>query len=177
MRSINLDYFNALEDDLEKYARFLEFNPHNYKAYSLELVRLLLAAGSEIDVALKELCKRIDRTKNPKGINSCRPIILKKFPKMEDDRVFIHRYRLQFKPWENWKSKSPDWWVAYNCVKHDRMENYAKGNLLNVINAISALGVIMQYQIHSFDDDYINFRGGFLSGLHQLIDPMGERHP
>ncbi|MBP6506947.1 MAG: hypothetical protein KA257_05225 [Opitutaceae bacterium] len=50
-------------------SRFIEFAEDNFPTYSLELVRLLLAAGSEIDVALKELCNLSQPAAKPTKIS------------------------------------------------------------------------------------------------------------
>jgi hypothetical protein len=44
MHTLRLDYFHAFEDDVERLSRYVEISPDNYATYSLELVRLLLAA-------------------------------------------------------------------------------------------------------------------------------------
>ncbi|MBP6506948.1 MAG: hypothetical protein KA257_05230 [Opitutaceae bacterium] len=62
---------------------------------------------------------------------------------------------------------NPDWWTAYNDVKHDRTSNYKNGNLGKAIKAVAALGIIMQYIAGPADFGYtpVNFRGSFFSGL------------
>jgi len=55
-------------------------------------------------------------------------------------QVSIPVYRLDFRPWENWSvDKSPDWWGAYNNVKHSRNIHFEQANLLNTITALGAL--------------------------------------
>jgi hypothetical protein len=49
-------------------------------------------------------------------------------------------------PWENWQeSKTPDWWRAYNNVKHDRDIYYHKATLQYTIAAITGLFVATIY--------------------------------
>ncbi len=69
MSNISLDYFLAFENDLKTLARYIQFSKDNFKTYSLELVMLLLAAGSEVDVTAKCLCQKIAPTSKPKNIN------------------------------------------------------------------------------------------------------------
>ena len=52
---LHWDYFNLLEKDLITIAETLELNEKNYSAYGPRLVQLVLATGSELDVALKSL--------------------------------------------------------------------------------------------------------------------------
>lgn len=168
MTPLNLDYFLALEEDLERYSRYIEFHEDNFKTYSLELVRLLLAAGSEVDVALKELCHRIDPTKHPRKIPEYRTIVSSKFPSIERESVLINRYHIKLEPWLGWSKSIPTWWDSYNKVKHNRLKNYREGNLGNVLNAVSGLGVIMQ---HLSENKFENFKGEFFSGLHKRLYP------
>ncbi len=166
MTSLNFDYFLALEQDLERYSRYIEFHEDNFNTYSLELVRLLLAAGSEIDVILKELCRRIEPNKFPDKITEYKDIVLAKFPEIEQSQVRIAKYHLKSTPWCGWSQSSPSWWKSYNNVKHDRLKNYKEGNLGNVLMAVSGLGVLMQYISENEDE---NFRGEFFGGLYKRL--------
>lgn len=56
---LHWNYFLVLESDLEHLSRYIEFTKDNYKIYSQEMARLLLTAGSEVDVVLKGLCKKM----------------------------------------------------------------------------------------------------------------------
>ena len=47
------NYFLALEADLERLSRFVEFTSVNFQTYSLEMARLLLTGASEVDVVAK----------------------------------------------------------------------------------------------------------------------------
>ena len=61
MENISLqhwNYFLALESDLGKLARFVEPTEANFRTFSLEIVRLFLAACSEIDVVAKQSIRR-----------------------------------------------------------------------------------------------------------------------
>src|SRR6266496_4486996 len=121
-------YFLALDADLETISRYVEFNPANYNTFSIEFVRLILAAGSEIDVVAKLLCELIDPTKPCKNINDYRSIILSKYPLFYLTPITIPRYELQLNPWGVWDGGvnplNPGWWTAYNAVKHERSSNF-----------------------------------------------------
>jgi hypothetical protein len=155
---VSLDYFLALESDLKELSRFIEFSEDNYSVYSLELTRLLLATGSEIDVACKELVHLISPDAKPRTINDYRDIILNRFPEISTQQVNCRRLRLSFVPWKDWHNSSPSWWKSYNQVKHDRLQNYKQASLQNVLLAVAGLGVIMQF----FGDSVLeNFVGDF----------------
>ncbi len=50
-------YFVSLEDDPAATARFVEPAPANMACHSVEFARILLAAGSEVDMVGKALCR------------------------------------------------------------------------------------------------------------------------
>ena len=52
---VHWNYFLAFDSDAEKLSRYIEFTTDNFEAYSIELVRLLLSAASEVDVVAKLL--------------------------------------------------------------------------------------------------------------------------
>lgn len=66
---VHWNYYIALEQDLSKVSRFIEFSEDNFETYSIELAHLLLAASSEVDVVLKSLCNMKNNQKNHKNIN------------------------------------------------------------------------------------------------------------
>ena len=53
-------FFLAIEADLANTARYVEFADQNMGTYSIEYVRILLSAGSEVEVVAKLLCNRIN---------------------------------------------------------------------------------------------------------------------
>jgi hypothetical protein len=173
---LGLDYFHAFEDDLAQISRYIEFHPDNYKTYSLELVRLLLATGSEVDVALKEFCKMIQPSGAPtKNINDHKAVVLGKYKDMHRQSITMPRFDITLTPWKDWPTANPPWWMAYNDVKHNRLLNYRCGNLENSTNAVGALGIIMQYVAGPTalaGCSPVNFRGtlgGLFTGLHLTL--------
>jgi len=140
------NYFLALESDLERLSRYVEFTKDNYTTYSLEMAHLLLAASSEVDVVLKGLCKKVNSKKKPRNIAQYREILTSKFPKLCDMNMRIPRYGLDIPPWDNWKrDENPNWWKAYNKVKHQRDEYFSKATLKNTIAAVAGLFAILLF--------------------------------
>lgn len=64
------NYLFAIESDLERLSRFVEFDERNFDCFSLEISRVLLAAGAEIDVVCKQLCRNVDPTSTAGSINT-----------------------------------------------------------------------------------------------------------
>ncbi len=108
------EYFLTLDDDLGRVSRYVEFVPDNFGTHSVELVRLTLAAGSEIDVVAKSFC----RTLNPNGtfenINEYRAEFMARYPGFATLKITVPRYGLVFEPWAAWGSgQNPSWWHSH----------------------------------------------------------------
>ena len=140
------NYFLAIERDLEKLSRFVEFSTDNWTTYSLEMARIILAAASDIDVLLKALCKRVSPSAKAATINKYMDVINKTFPDIPMFEATLPRWGLNLTPWSNWASNEvPVWWTANNKVKHHRDKQYHRANLHNTLNAVAALYVINLY--------------------------------
>ena len=143
---LHWNYFLAIETDLIKTARFIEFCEDNLETYSIELAHILISASSEVDVILREMCNLIDEDRNANNINDYREVIQQNLPKLISEPIFIHRYGLEFVPWENWNGDdSPNWWRSHNKVKHQRNEHFNMANLQNALNSVGALLICMTY--------------------------------
>ena len=137
---IHWNYFLALERDLEVISRFVELAADNQHVYSIELTRLLFAASSEVDAVAKLLCAQLGPDQRCDNMDDYRLILRSAVPELEDAWVFVPRYGMSFKPWENWSdNRNPDWWRAYNKVKHERDSNYHQATLRNALNSLGAL--------------------------------------
>jgi hypothetical protein len=143
-------FFTALETDLTFTARFVEpVAGNNMGCYSIEFARLLLSAGSEVDVLCKVLCKQHSLHVSPTNIDGYRAAITTRFPGFTKLPVLIPRYGLTREPWKEWDTgKNPAWWHAYNDVKHERNINFPKANLENALDAMAGLFVLVCYICH-----------------------------
>lgn len=141
---LHWNYFLAIESDIKTLSRWIELTENNYSTYSIEIARLLITTGSEIDVSAKLLAKLIDNNKNTDnlGLSGCGQIIRKYYTRFYQADVFLRKHELQFKPWLAWEcssKQSPNWWDAYNDIKHHRNTNFSNANLENLLNAMAAL--------------------------------------
>ena len=143
---VHWNYLIALDQDLAKVSRFIEFSEANFNTYSIELAHLLLAASSEVDVVLKALCNLKNPAADHKNIDQYRKTIREKLPNLITEKCFIYRYCLELEPWSNWQGEeNPIWWRSYNKVKHQRDEHFSEANLKNALNAVSALSLVVLY--------------------------------
>ncbi|MGD8563775.1 MAG: hypothetical protein PVG03_14630 [Desulfarculaceae bacterium] len=141
------EYFLALDSDLAKCARYVEPVEDNYSTYSIEFARLILTAGSEIDVVAKELCEEIGEKLEKETIGEYCKVIKGKYPKITNCVASIPRWEINnWKPWKDWRpKKSPSWWEVYQDVKHHRESNYSEANLCNSIMCLMGLFVMLLF--------------------------------
>lgn len=143
---VHWNYFIALERDLEVASRYVEFTPQNFTAYSIEFAHLLFAAASEVDVIAKLLCIRLQPKKPHGNIDQYRAVLMKGIPDLPSTEVFVPRYGLTLKPWDNWaREENPDWWRSYNNVKHQRDTHFNEATLKNAINSLGALLILIYH--------------------------------
>ena len=141
-------YYMSLEDDLIETDRYVEIGEDNLDTYSTQFTRLLLAAASEVDVVAKTLCGQIDPHGKHKNIDDYRKVIAPNFPAISTVQMGIEWNPLRIKPWAPWTGanpSSPDWWRAYNGVKHERNANFKSGNLRNALGAIAGLYCLVRH--------------------------------
>ncbi|SCZ67690.1 hypothetical protein [Thiohalomonas denitrificans] len=149
---LHWNYFLALETDVERMARFVEFSGNNFGAYSIEMAHLFLAAASEVDVVAKLLCSLVGPEANPSNIEQYRTILRQHLQELENSPVTIPRYGLSLEPWSNWqRDETPDWWRDHNKVKHQRGEHFQLANLQNVLNAMGGLFLLILHYYRLVD--------------------------
>lgn len=142
----NWSYFLALEKQFIRTLDFVAFTSDNGIAYSNEFAKLLLLAGSEVDVVAKQLCQIFEPGSRAGTIIEYQKIITVHRPtthKLEVRLPFNHGTRV---PWQSWGFPTPEkprWWEAYNQVKHHRNECFREANQDNVVQAISGLTVLL----------------------------------
>jgi hypothetical protein len=139
------DYFRSLEDDFAKTDRYVQICKDNFETYSVEYTRLFIAICSEIDVCLKLLCVSVNNKFEGREMKAYRKELMKSRYKWYPEACVDMRGRfIMSMPWEEWSNgKAPDWWSAYNDVKHRRDQHFAKGNLENTIDALAGLFVVL----------------------------------
>ncbi|MDL5366087.1 hypothetical protein QSH18_10765 [Xanthomonas sp. NCPPB 2654] len=145
------NYFLAIEEDFLRISRYVHFNTANNKAYSIEFARIILAAGSEVDVVAKALTNQITG-KDTENIAEHRKAILPAYPEIPEHTVSMDRSGMTVTPWENWGAgKSPDWWSSYNTVKHNRGRHFQEANLENTFRSVAGLFILLIYHLRQME--------------------------
>lgn len=163
------NYYLELEEQLIQTKRFVDFDISNYKTFSIEYLKLLQATCSEIDVVAKIIAEKFELSFSKldnKNIQKWGFVIQKYFKEIQHIKVcFLNDFCIT--PWQNWGyeqykdkknsiryrllkgAETPQWWTAYNKVKHERTShyqngktNYCRANLENLISAMSALFIL-----------------------------------
>jgi len=163
-------YFIALDADLVRLSRYVEFHPQNFDCFSLEIARVLLASAAEVDVVGKLLCKKIDRGSKAENILQYRDTIRPAHPRIATFEVRLPRFGLTLHPWDEWRHgrSTPSWWSDYNKVKHQRDQHFARANLKNALNAVAGLFVMV---LHLYGEEA---RRGALVPPPQVLDVPGS---
>ncbi len=176
------NYFIAIERNIETLSRYIEFTEDNFNTYSIELAHILLSASSEVDVVLKQICNLL-------GSPKCENITHYREAMMEheigqrfaNEEINISRFDLRYSPFDNWnKGVKPDWWDAYNKVKHMRNDHFFRASLKNTLNSVGALllAIIYFYKLDfsakensevSFADTIVRLRP-----MSTILDISGE---
>lgn len=97
------NYLLAIERDVDRLSRFVEFAERNFSCFSIEIARIILAAGAEIDVVCKLLCKKINATSSADNILGYRDEIKAAFPDIPNITVALPRFGLELTPWDEWR--------------------------------------------------------------------------
>ena len=142
----HLEYYLAVETDLDRCSRFVDFSTNNFKTHSLEFARIIMAASAEIDTIAKEFCRSINPQSTADNILKYAAEIIPAHRNITNIEIAAPRHNIKFKPWDSWSnSASPSWWKANNSIKHDRANNFKEANLENAISAASGLLSIILY--------------------------------
>jgi len=152
--------FKSMEQD---FLRFLEYTPYcvmNDEMYSPKLTGLLLQIGGYIDSAFKEMARFFTFTE-VKSYKIKRGVLTEKLERkavkdiIDYCAVFEGIYDLSnnshgdliakldfglqhLRPFEKFAgAKSPEWWTAYNKVKHEYSAEFDRANIKNVLNGLA----------------------------------------
>jgi hypothetical protein len=143
------NYLISLEKDFIRTMDFVELAAPNANVFGDNFAKLLLAIGSEIDVIAKAICLSVMPGPVAKNIIDYQNILTGAFAGMHDAYIDVVRTGAVIKPWKSWDpqglKKSPDWWRAYNEVKHDRVANFTKATQENTIDSLAGLLVLNLY--------------------------------
>lgn len=142
------DYFLSIEEDFIRTIPYVEPCEKNFDAHSIKYAKILLAAASEADAVLKRLC-RVIADQDVKGERCYRDTLIKECNvPLQAVTVGAFRYGMSAIPWDSYNPsnpRTPDWWSAYNKVKHRLDEGYEEATLKNAFHSICGLFVALLF--------------------------------
>jgi len=149
-----------LEKEFTETLDYIDLDENNYNVYSSKYIKILLQIGSEIDINAKLLCKKYNPQSQAKNIDHYRNEITSNEMDFCNTKVDIIQYCniSSFMPWESWsQGVNPNWWTAYNKVKHERFQTGDIGGnrkeyykFANLEYTLYALGGLYQLLIYYY---------------------------
>ena len=145
-------FYVSLENDFLDTEQYVSMEEDNFSTYSIRYNRILQATCSEIDVIMK-LVKDIYEASGPDNINNYYNIIASNCKNLISEKVEVKLRGLNLVPWERENGETPNWWLKYQKIKHERTTinsdtnkpYYKFANLKNVLNALAALYIAEMY--------------------------------
>ncbi|WP_456020856.1 hypothetical protein [Pseudomonas protegens] len=143
--------YQNIQYSLDGLFNYIEPSANNLGVYGHKIRELLILACTEVECLLvKTLVDNGYEQKDRYSTNDyvrCKDIL--GLDKFEVTLVQYPSVKV-FKPFYNWNAESPTkslpWYNAYNAVKHNRSDNIKDANLEHLLDAISAIHVLLESQ-------------------------------
>lgn len=143
--------YRNIQSALDDLFNYIEPSTENLKTYSHKIRELLIIACTEVECLLvKTLTSNGYSEKdryNTTDYIKCKPIL-----GLDEYDVELTQYPSlkKFSPFSGWSSAAPTktlpWYNAYNTVKHNRSDNIADANFEHLLDAISAIHILLESQ-------------------------------
>src|SRR6266853_86517 len=125
--------------------RYVDVHSENSETFSYEFASIIRDCGSVFSSVLDAMIKGSTTSKGQTTIAD-----YKSFLKAQDDRLYLYsvHFRSRFPyglilPLYSLKNtETPQWWNAYNEVKHSEYDAYRFGNLGNATTALASLVIL-----------------------------------
>ena len=154
-------YYLSIEKMLVNTNQYVTHTDKNKYVYSDEFSSILLLSCSELDSLFKQLCINRDIQNKRKYFNmedyaQAIKISIDTDLGLATGTRVINDNNIIIFPFEHIDAAKPyanlKWWRDYQSIKHDRIKNVEKGNLLNVVNAVAAQFLILRSLIDFIDE-------------------------
>lgn len=145
-----VESFRSLESQLKNCLDYIPYIEANKEVLSPKFVPLIFEACSLVDSILSEMASDPGTHQNLKSHSQTH-----KYLSLDERTSLCLIAPVQvLQPFRSWTNTQPEWWKAYNLVKHDRLNNYKVATYSNAVLALCGLHQVMA----SFKD----FIPGFL---------------
>lgn len=180
--------YQNLEKDFIDVTRYVALERENGGTYSEKIAQLLLLIGSTVDSVFFEM-RTSHALAGQKGVaglqQNTEPNIgqykevYEPIYELSKVEVFARHGLTNYetiKPFDPFLPKqSPVWWDAYNDIKHEFYQNWRKGTLDNLVNALGALFTLNV--LHKDAQYYLLDRGVILSVSGYMDTQVGNLPP
>lgn len=145
--------YNNIQSSLDVLFNYIEPSVSNLIAYGHKIRELLILACAEVECLLVKTLTDNGYERDRYTTNDyikCKSVL-----RLDEFEVMLTQYpNLKvFKPFHGWDIGSPTkslaWYNAYSSVKHNRSDNITDANLEHLLDAISAIHVLLESQYGS----------------------------
>lgn len=169
--------FLLLQKDFLTLLDFIEPSDGNLSTYSFRTYELLLRVCTEVEANFKAILEENGYKNNKNNWD------MSDYKKVNESHK-LSQYKVKIPIWDGDNSirtpfivlnnnKSPNWWKAYNNSKHNRHTKFKEASFSNLLDAISALVVLISAQFLSFTFTKNNY-DVLYSTLNYEIDDYDE---
>jgi hypothetical protein len=132
--------FSSLERQLQDCMEYIPFIDANKQAISPKFIPIITEACGLIESIFKEIT-----------VDDSGKYNLKKYSQLHEDNLSLEVNKSLFlgtplrvlEPYRGWTKQQPEWWQAYNSLKHDRLNNYNVATYTNAVLALTGLHQLM----------------------------------
>lgn len=164
-------YYRNIERRVLELQDYVAFRKRNFRTCSDEIISLILLVGAEFDHLGKFACGFT--LSEDHYITEYKEWLTTNWPSINSVTIKLPEGKIKLSPFKDWYSGSdvisPSWWKGYNLIKHDRSDNYSRGNLGNLLYALSALYALELFAFKKIADQY-NAEGSLEDGVPRYID-------
>lgn len=159
---VHLAAYELLKRDFRTLLEYIEPTGDNFKTYSHRTYELLLRACTEVETLAKLVFEanqvEIGKDNIARYSDLDGPMRLSQYVVETVDFTYPN-----FRPYEAFAgpkgNRSPDWYSAYNGVKHHRRERFRQASLGHVLKAIGGVYVLLSAQIGTqFDNRFVYWK-------------------
>lgn len=179
--------FLIVQQEFIAMLEYVEPADDNSKAYSLRLRNLLIQICTEVEANLKTILLANDYSRIGAESENWN---MRDYCKVNQSH-FLSEYIVYLpywdgtnerQPFKSWRSEGGvlDWYQAYNATKHARGSKLKAANLENVVDAMTALVILISAQFYTIDftgPDYLIAETGLASGEHAIGEYFSVQFP
>jgi len=140
----NVASFTALTKDLRRVREYVEPTDANGGTYSQRIFELLITTCEQFEKACRDVLIQNRYPKDPEKLHMGDFATLAPANGLPGSVVMAHFWRPKtrgFRPFKEWTDPTQNlpWLVDYSIVKHNRLTEYRRANLLTLVEAMAGL--------------------------------------